>query len=212
MQRKKRILLVDDHPVFREGVRAILDSEQDFTIIAQADDGDEAIQKATDLSPDVIILDLSLPKSDGFETARRLRNTNSKSRILALSTHHQDEDAQRCFELGIQGLVTKEAQPEELIRAIRAVSEGRTYPTSDGASNFAWKAPAPPLPHIQGFQSLSAREREVLKLLAKTTKNKDIAESLRISVRTVEKHRANIMKKLRTDNIASLIRLAITTE
>ena len=206
-QKLIRVLLVDDHQLVREGIKASLSSYPDITIIGEAADGIEAIEKATELKPDVVLLDFSMPKMNGLEVAKTLQNTLTKIGILVLTMHNKPEYLRRFLELGVRGYLSKDSSPSELIKAVRSVSLGKEYIGSEIDSGSISKSSTREM-----LEELSKREQEVLKLLATSSRSKDIAAHLGISVRTVEKHRSQIMRKLKIDNVAGLTRYALSFE
>ncbi len=199
-----RVLLVDDHPMFLEGIRANLGRQTDISIIAEAMSGEDAIEKTAKFHPDVICLDIGLPKMNGLDVAKVLRKNYSKSKILVLSMQNQREYVERFLNLGVKGYVVKDAPPAELVEAIRSISKGKVYIGNGIKSSVL--IDEKPLAEQVLPDCLSERELEVLNLISVSSKNKDIALVLGISVRTVEKHRSRIMRKLGIDNVAGLIR------
>ena len=205
-QKSISVLLVDDHQLVREGIKATLNTYPDINIVGEASDGIEAVDMATTLSPNVVLLDFSMPKMNGLEVAKVLCKVLPESEILVLTMHNRPEYLRRFLELGVKGYLSKDAAPSELIAAIRSISMGQVY---IGAHV---EQPILSEPIGVAIDVLSKREQEVLKLLATSSRSKDIADKLAISVRTVEKHRSQIMKKLRIDNVAGLTRYAFTFE
>ena len=207
MEKSIRVLLVDDHPLLREGIRSSLSSNSDITVVGEAGDGLEGIEKTATLAPDIVLLDIGMPKMNGLEAAKILNEKHSQSKILILTMHKRWEYAQRLLDLGVKGYILKDAPLNELGMAIRQVSLGQVYVSPElGPKPIVDRHARGTLPH------LSQRELEVLKWLATSSRSKDVAAKLGISVRTVEKHRAHIMKKLGIDNIAGLTRYALSPE
>ncbi|MGK5083877.1 response regulator transcription factor [Bdellovibrionota bacterium FG-1] len=207
-----RVLLVDDHPLFREGIKSSLNAHSDIEVVGEASDGLEAIEKTAQLDPNVILLDIGMPKMNGLMTAKVLREKYSKSQILILTMHNRWEYVQRFIEMGVKGYILKDAHPHELSKALRRVSAGQAYVSEgiDGQGQVTTEHTA--CTGRDTTHLLSKREWEVLKCIAISSRSKDVAEKLGISVRTVEKHRGRIMKKLGIDNVAGLIRYALTLE
>ncbi|HAZ13427.1 MAG: hypothetical protein A2X86_14615 [Bdellovibrionales bacterium GWA2_49_15] len=196
MQEAIQVFLVDDHPVFREGIKARLENEADFKVVGEAGDGAEALSKMATLTPDVMLLDIGLPTMNGLEVAKFARANYPRTEILVLTMHNRPEYAQRFLQLGVKGFVIKDSPAELLSLAIRQVAKGEHY--IDERMN----APHPKLE----TEELSKREQEILQMLGQCSRNKDIAAKLGISVRTVEGHRRLIMKKMNFENIHALIR------
>jgi len=204
------IVLADDHQIVRQGLRALLSREADFRLAGEAADGHEALRLANTLRPDVIVLDLMLPGVGGLEVARQLRRGERPPRIVVLSMHSNEGYVLEAVRAGASAYVLKEAGADDLVRAIRAVAAGRRYfsppLTEEAVEAYARKiGPAAADP----YQSLTAREREVLQLTADGQSCTEIAERLFISARTVENHRANLMRKLGVRNQKELVRFAV---
>lgn len=193
-----RVLIADDHAVVREGTRRILEERPDIQVLAEATDGEDALEQATHLLPDVALLDIRLPKLNGVEATRRLRSASPKTRVLILSAYDDDDYVFALMEAGAAGYLLKTAPATEVVEAVRAVARGETvlHPTIAQKIARLWaKGPGPPsVPRMEN--PLSHREMEVLRLVASGVRNKDVAESLFVSVRTVEGHLNNIFSKL----------------
>jgi two-component system, NarL family, response regulator NreC len=205
-----RILLADDHVVLRHGLSKSLQTEKDFEIIGQADNGHTAVRLARELSPDVIIMDISMPDLNGIEATRQIVKMLPKCRVIGLSMHSTKKFIMEMFKAGASGYLLKDCEFDELVNAIRTVASGKNYicPSISGilletamGDNKDEKSSA--------FSALSQREREVLQLLAEGKTTKQIANKLFISPKTVEVHRLNIMNKLDIDNVAQLTKYAI---
>lgn len=207
----RSIVIAEDHRILREGLESLLSSKPDFEVVGKAEDGLEAIRLVRDTSPDLVLLDLSMPRLDGLSAIREIKNLSPETKILALTVHTDEEYVLEAFEAGADGYCLKDAGRTELIMAIQTVFSGKPY-FSPGIADKVLEG------YLEGRQRLkdrpswetvSRREREVLKLVGEGYKNKDIAELLNISVKTVEKHRSNIMKKLDLPNTAALTAYAI---
>jgi DNA-binding NarL/FixJ family response regulator len=200
-----RVLIADDHTIVRDGLASLLRHEG-FTVVAAAADGREAVQLARDLQPDVAILDLGMPQLNGLDAARVLAHTNPNTRIILLTIHHEEPYVAEAMRAGVHGYVLKTQATEHLVFAIREVARGALYfgpgITQAGAKALKAKADGSPQP-------LTARELEVLRLIAEGMSSREIAASLDISVRTAEAHRAHIMDRLAIHDTASLVRYAI---
>ncbi|MCK5204666.1 MAG: response regulator transcription factor [Desulfobacterales bacterium] len=211
MDKKIRIFLVEDHTILREGLRALLTAEPNFEIIGEAADGREAVRFVEKQVPDLILMDLSMPRMTGMDAIREIKKRYPATKIIALTVHKTEEYLRTTLQAGADGYVLKDATHEELMLAIQNVLKGKTY-LSPGVSEKVIEG------YLEGKESqipsstlglLSPREREVLKLIAEGYKNKEIAADLCISLKTVEKHRANLMKKLDLHNAAALTAYAI---
>ena len=206
MQKNIKIVIAEDHTILREGLKALLTSDPQFDIIGEAADGREAVRCVEKLGPDLILMDLSMPRMSGMEAIREIKNRYPQTRIIALTVHKTDEYLHTTLQAGADGYVLKDATHGELVLAIKNVMKGKSY-LSPGVSEKVIEgylegkeSVAPDSP----WKTLSPREREVLKLIAEGYKNKEIADDLCISLKTVEKHRANLMKKLDLHNAAAL--------
>ena len=198
-----RILLVDDHAVLRAGLRMLLDREEGLEAVGEAATAEDALRALPRLTPDVVVIDIEMPGMGGIEGAARIRERAPGVRILFLSMHDQARDVRRAFEAGADGYLLKTAADEDLVRAVRAVAAGERY--VHPALGAALAAPV----HDGPLDELTAREREVLRLLELGHTNQEIAESLIVSVCTVESHRAHVMTKLRVTTRAGLVRAAL---
>jgi two-component system response regulator NreC len=205
---KVRILIVDDHGVLRAGLRALLSAEYDLEVVGEAIHGTEALEIAGKLDPDVILLDLSMPGPSGIEVTRELRQRLPDVRVLILTVHEDETLLQEAIRAGASGYILKRAVESELIDAIRAVSRGELYvhPAMTRAL-LNTLAPAPPTSETSS-ETLTPREIEVLRLIAQGHTNRQIADLLNISIRTVESHRANLMSKLALRSRVELVRYA----
>jgi len=206
MPDKIHIVLAEDHTILREGLKALLSSDPEFEIIAEAEDGREAVRCVEKLGPDLILMDLSMPRMSGMEAIREIKKRFPATRIIALTVHKTEEYLHTTLRAGADGYVLKDATHDELVLAIKNVIRGKSY-LSPGVSERVIEG------YLEGkesvipdspWETLSQREREVLKLIAEGYKNREIAGDLCISLKTVEKHRANLMKKLDLHNAAAL--------
>lgn len=203
-----RVLLADDHPVVRQGITSCLSKQQNITIIGQAFDGRDALRKAKELRPDLVLMDIDMPNMSGLTAADILRRENPGIKVLILSMHNHSEYVLRILQSGARGYVLKNAPAEELVRAIETVYGGDSYFSNEVArvalNQFVRGGGEGP----QATQ-VSNREREVLVAIADGLSNKEIACRLGVGVRTVETHRERIMRKLNIHSIAGLTRFAI---
>ncbi|MCI0745938.1 MAG: response regulator transcription factor [Verrucomicrobia subdivision 3 bacterium] len=203
-----RVLLAEDHTVVRQGLRFILDTAPEIEVVGEAENGRQAVNLAKTLRPDVALLDVAMPHLNGIEAAKQLRGSVPGIRILVLSSYDDDRFVYAALSSGVAGYLHKRTAASDLIRAIREVSRGKTFFSPHiakrlGAGDNARLAVA------RRADSLSNRESEVLQLIAEGFANKQIADELKISVKTVEKHRQSMMGKLNIHEIAGLTRYAI---
>jgi DNA-binding NarL/FixJ family response regulator len=206
-----RLLLVDDHAVVREGIRSFLVAQPHLEIVGEASDGREALAKAQELVPDIVLMDITMPHQNGLETARLLSQQVPQTRVLVLTVHNNQEYAAQVIRCGARGYLLKDTSPAELVRAIEAVHAGQAFFSpliSQAMMNDLVAKAAQPVSAVT--QSLTAREQEVLIHIASGLSNKEIAERLQLGLRTIETHRERIMRKLDIHNVAGLTRFAIT--
>jgi DNA-binding NarL/FixJ family response regulator len=199
--RKKRVLIADDHSMFREGIRNLLEREEDLEIVGEASDGEEAIRLAKALNPDVVVLDIVMPKLNGIETAKQIRAELPDTAILMLSAYDYESYVMQALRAGATGFLSKGARASDLLAAVRAVGAGE--PVFDQKATFKILTrlfAADDSPSGTAVEELRARELEVLKLAAKGMTNKDIAQELFISERTVQTHFINIFRKLNVNS------------
>jgi len=203
-----RLMLVDDHKMLREALRAILEKTGDFEVVAEADDGPAAIELARELSPDVVLMDIGLVGMSGIEATRRILAQTPTVKVLALSTFADRRIMLQMLQAGASGYVVKSAGSEELLQGIRAVARGETYLYAEATAALV-DSLRKHSPQGVSSETLGRREREVLQLLARGKTSAQIAEILNIATGTVEVHRRNIMRKLDLHNVAELTRYAI---
>lgn len=207
--KKISVLICDDHSVFREGVRSILSGERDMQVIGQAGDGMEAVKKARELKPDVVLMDIAMPVMRGFDAARRIHSTDSGIRILMLTIYDDEELVARCLSAGAAGYVLKDSPPEQLIYAVRCVARGEQYLSPKALKGIIGTIGKGAPQVTTRYDLLSDREREILVMLAEGESLKEVATHLNLSVKTVDAHKYNIMKKLDVHDRTELIRFAI---
>lgn len=208
-----RVLLVDDHTIFRQGLRRLLEEDKRFHVVGEATDGKDAIDAVRAHSPRVVLMDVTMPGLSGLEAARRIRKTYPETHVLILSVHGDEEYIARAFEAGCMGYVMKDARASELFAAIEAAAEGRralSPSVLDTIINEYLRLRRERSETESPFQVLTEREREILRLLTEGKSSKGIAAELNVSPKTIETHRANIMRKLDIHNIADLVRYAIS--
>jgi len=202
------LILADDHRLVREGLRSILEAHSEFRVEAEADDGAEAVQAAIDHKPDVALIDLAMPRLSGIEAIRRIRRVTSV-RCIAVSMHEEFGWVTQALEAGASGYVVKSAGSGELFDAIAAVRRGRSY-LAPSIAHWAVDAIAHPTARPSSrLHRLTAREREVLQMVAEGKSSREIAAALRLALKTVETHRARLMAKLEVHRASGLVRVAI---
>ncbi|MEI2611020.1 MAG: response regulator transcription factor [Candidatus Promineifilaceae bacterium] len=206
-----RVLIADDHHLVRQGIRALLEKADHIQVVGEAATGQEALELAESLKPDVVVMDISMPRMDGAQAAERVLSLNMSTEIVILSMYSDTILAQQLLRQGVKGYLLKDSIAEELPLAIRSASQGRVYLSpaiSDSVLTTLMMPQPETIPQNLG-DLLTSREREVLQLIAEGYTNNAIAETLTISVKTVEKHRANLMSKLDVHDLPALIRVAI---
>jgi DNA-binding NarL/FixJ family response regulator len=210
MKTNLRILIAEDHTILREGLRALLSSDPDITVVGEAEDGRDAVRLVGALQPTLVLMDLSMPGTNGIEAIAEIKRRFPETKVIALTVHKSEEYIREALQVGADGYVLKDATYAELTMAIKSVFNGKTYLSPsiseriitgylDGGKagvNTAW-------------DTLTHREREILKLIAEGRTNKHIASYLCVSVKTVEKHRSNLMRKLDLHNAPMLTAFAI---
>lgn len=208
---KLRILLGDDHAVLRAGLKVLLNAEEDLEVIGEAADGLEVLEKSAQLRPDLVLLDLTMPRMNGVECIRNLLKAQPDLKILVLTMHDDEEYLKAVIQAGAQGYVLKKAADVELLSAIRTVSRGEMfiYPSMATALLYQMVNPKGSSPALKKAKQLSEREREVLRLLALGHTNQEIADMLCVSVKTVKTYRARLMEKLNMHKRAELVRYAV---
>jgi DNA-binding NarL/FixJ family response regulator len=211
IQRKKRVLIAEDHTILRQGLRSLLSSDDDLEVVGEAGDGLSAIRSVQDLLPDLVLLDLKMPKMDGISVIHEIKKTSPDTKILALTMHTNEEYILEAFRSGANGYCLKSSSHDDLLMAIRAVLSGNFYvsPEISGKVLEGYLEGRKTIRERSSWETLTQREREVLKLVGEGYQNKEIADYLCISVKTVEKHRANIMQKLNMHTASALTAYAI---
>jgi two-component system response regulator NreC len=207
-----RVLLVDDHAMFREGVRSLLEGEPDLEVVGEVEDGRQAVQTALSLAPDVVLMDITMPELDGIEATRQIRTQNDAIKVLILTMHDNEDVFFRSISAGASGYVLKRSGGLELMSAIRSTHEGNSYlsPLLAKAlmSDYLQRGERSQDGPAQG-RRLSAREQEILKLIAEGNSSREIAELLDLSVKTVHNHRTRLMTKLDIHRNTDLVKYAI---
>jgi DNA-binding NarL/FixJ family response regulator len=208
--KKVRVLLAEDHETVREGLKMIIERQPDLEIIGEAADGREALDRAISLKPDVVVMDISMPGLNGLIATRKLKEKCPEIQVVALTRHNEGGYLQELLHAGAAGYVLKQSSSEELIRAIRAVGNGKSYldpaitnTVVDKYASGHLRSPEP------GSATLTGREAEVLRLIASGYSNKEIAAQLEISVKTVEAHKANSMRKTGLSSRIDIVNYAL---
>jgi DNA-binding NarL/FixJ family response regulator len=205
MSRKIRILLADDHAVVRQGFKLIINQEPDMEVVGEASDGADAVKLTQQLRPDVVIMDIAMPKLNGVEATRRIVENNPDSKVVILSMHKDAVYVRETLRSGAKGYLVKDSIDHDLLRAIRAIAQGDAFLSPEVSNTVLvdYQQVADP------FDQLTAREREVLQMLAEGRVAKEIATALDISVYTVDAHRGRIMKKLSLHSSTEIVRFAM---
>ncbi len=204
-----RVLIVEDHHLVRQGLRALLEKADDMQVIGEAKDGQEAIEMAERLTPDVIVMDLAMPRMNGTQATERIRALKLTSQIVILSMYSDETLVRQALRSGAKGYLLKQSVTEELLLAVRAACRGETYLSSAVSGSILANALNPTESETEPFDQLSPREQQVLKLVAEGRTNNAIAQIMNVSVKTVEKHRSSLMTKLNVHDMASLVRVAM---
>ena len=211
MENKQRIFIAEDQTIVRDGLRALLSSNPNFEVVGEAEDGREVIRNIEEYKPDLILMDLSMPRMNGMEAIKEVKKLLPDTKILVLTIHKTEEYILPVLKAGADGYLLKNDTQEELMTAIKSVLEGKSY-LSPGVSQKVIEG------YVEGsktvktkssWDTLTQREREILKLIAEGYKNREIADDLCISIKTVVKHRANLMEKLDLHNASALTTFAI---
>ncbi len=222
-----RVLLADDHDILRQGLRLLLETQQDIEVVGEARTGREAITLALSLKPDVAIVDITMPDLDGLEACQRIRRQQLTTQVLILTMHESEEYFLHALRMGAAGYLVKKAAPTDLIAAVRTVAHGEAY-LYPGLAKALVRAYLAPVEHVtpsvtqdipqpiaqntglaQTLRVLTPREMEVLKFVAEGYTNQEIADRLVLSIKTVQAHRANVMEKLELHDVTHLVRFAI---
>ncbi|MBI2960454.1 MAG: response regulator transcription factor [Betaproteobacteria bacterium] len=211
MNSKYRLMIVEDHTLLRVGLRALLAQEPDIEIAGEADNGRDAIHLISTLAPDLVLMDLTMPGTNGVEAIAEIKRRRPATRILVLTLHRAEEYVHQSLKAGADGYILKDATHDELRVAIRSVLNGKTYLSPDISNKVISGYLGNGKSHdgASAWESITHRERQVLKLVAEGRANKSIAEYLCLSVKTVEKHRSNLMRKLDLHNASMLTAFAI---
>jgi DNA-binding NarL/FixJ family response regulator len=204
-----RVLIADDHTMVRESLVSVLQADGDVQVVAQASDGVEALEKALQLRPDVVVVDLSMPRLGGLEVVRRLRAQLPTTRVLVLTMHQEDEYVLQAVRAGASGYLVKDSAAAELLAAVRSLHAGHGHFGPQAARTMAVQLQHPERTLDDPYGRLTTREREVLHLIAEGMTTKEIARRLGISAKTAENHRGHVLEKLDMRNTAELVRYAL---
>lgn len=205
-----RVIIAEDHNLVRQGIRVLLEKSGEVQVVAEAATGEEAVQLAEKEKPDVVVMDLAMPRLDGAQASERILSLSLPTQIIILSMHSDTTMVQQLLRRGVKGYLLKDAVTEELMLAVRSVSQGKIFLSPTISDSVMSMLISPPSSRSEtAVDLLTAREREVLQLVSEGHTNSAIADILSISVKTVEKHRANLMTKLEVNDLASLIRESI---
>lgn len=204
-----RVIIADDHGIVREGLRRLLESEMGIEVCAEACDGHEVLEQTEKLHPDVVILDITMPRLGGLETLERIRSKHPKIKVILLSVHSDPPFIQSAISLGADAYVLKNGRAAEIVTAIRAVTKGGSYFSPVVAREIVDQLRSPNAGKTEPFKLLSSREREVLHSIADGLSAKEIALELKISTKTVEAHRTSLMRKVGVRKATELVRYAL---
>jgi len=206
-----RILIADDHDLIRRGLRTLLES-QGWIICAEVRNGLEAVEKADELRPDIAVLDITMPRLNGLEAARRIRNGSPDTKILICSMHYSEQILREVLDAGAHGYVAKADSEHELVKAVETLSKHELFVTPQASQELILNLQRKPFDSVHADPMdarLTSRENEVLQICAEGKSNKEVATVLNMAIRTVEAHRSNIMRKLKLQNSADLTRYAV---
>ena len=211
MSQKVRIVIAEDHTILREGLRSLLSSDPNFEIVGEAEDGREAIKCVEKFKPNLILTDLSMPRVNGMEAIKEIKRQSPETKVLVLTVHKEEEYILSTFRAGADGYLLKDSTHAELVMAVKKVLSGKHYISPEISEKVidGYLEGKKTLKSRTSWETLTPREREILKLIAEGYRSKEIADYLFISPKTVEKHRANLMEKLGLHNVQALTAYAI---
>ena len=212
MAEQKNIIIIDDHPLFREGLKAIIGRDNRFTVVGEAGNGRDGLEMAKQLKPDFVLVDISLPDKSGIELMREIQACQSESQVVVVSMHSKIDYITEAFRVGAKGYIIKESATDRLLQGLEIVGRGEYFLDCSLSHRVLQKLLESPIEEAKitdvAYGTLTSREQEVLRLLAEGLSTKEISDKLFISPKTVENHRANIMKKLDLHSIFGLVRFA----
>ncbi len=208
---KIKVLLADDHTLFRQGIRTLISAEPDMEVVAEASNGGEAVEKAAETRPDLVLMDIGMPGLSSFEATRQIKKSRPDTKVLFLTMYDDEDYLVEGMEVGANGYVLKDSPAQQLLSAMRDVMRGGSYLSPRMLSQLVddFRSRIKSANRLPRFATLTAREREVLKLLAEGNSVKEIACDLNLSVKTIEAHKFNLMRKLDIHNKAQLVQYAI---
>src|SRR5687767_11388822 len=207
--RRVRVLLADDHATVRYGLKLLIDAEPDMRVVAEAGDGDEAVRKSLETRPDVVVMDISMPRMNGFAATRALKQAQPGVMVITLTMHTEDAYLQELLRAGVSGYVLKRSAPTELLHAIRGVAAGGQYLDSTLTSRVTAGFIARPAGARKQVSALTGREAQVLRLIAAGYGNKEIGAQLTLSAKTVDAHKINAMRKLELRGRIDIVKYAV---
>ncbi|MCR4290084.1 MAG: response regulator transcription factor [Candidatus Scalindua sp.] len=211
---KTKVLLVDDHTIVREGIRALLDVRENIEVIGEAEDGRQAVEKAGELTPDIILIDITMPNLNGIEATRQIKKKSPEIKLLALTAHDNKEYIHQILQAGASGYLLKDFAVSDLVSAINAVKKGDIFlspPISRVVVKDYLRYVNSESEDFNSLNILTGREREILQLVAEGNTNKKIAHLLKLSTKTIEAHRFHVMDKLHIRNVTGLVKYSIRT-
>ena len=208
MSEKLKIIIADDHPIFRGGLRQVIDGDLKFQVIAEAVDGEMALKLIEEQTPAIVVLDVNMPKMSGFAVAKELRRKNNSCEIIFLTMHSEEAMFNKAMDLGAKGYILKDSASVDIINCLQAVSNGQNY-TSPAITTYLFKRVTRSSPKTNSIEDLTPTERIILRLIAEYKTSREIADELSISYRTVENHRYNICQKLDVSGSNALVKFAL---
>ena len=209
-----RILIADDHDIVRRGIRSLIEARPEWKVCDEAHSGREAVTKAEEKKPDIVILDISMPELNGLEAARRIKKVSPNTEILILSVHYSDQLIKEILDVGVRGFIVKSDSDRDLVVAVETLANHKPFFTSMATEVMLTNFQRPNMAPVGGMRAsrLTSREREIVQLLSEGKSSKEVASSLGISVKTAETHRANIMRKLEIHSVSELVRYAVRNQ
>jgi len=208
MSEKLKIIIADDHPIFRGGLRQLIDNEHQFQVIAEASDGETALNLIEEKKPDIVIFDVNMPKMTGFVAVKELRRKNHNCEIIFLTMHGEEAMFNKAMDLGAKGYVLKDSASVDIVNCLQAVASGQNF-TSPAITTYLFKRATRNTKKANSIEDLTPTERIILRLISEYKTSREIADELSISYRTVENHRYNICQKLDVGGSNALVKFAL---